>query len=67
MIFIKMLWRILKMAKRDKNRSFSDWEEDWGQYEDDSKKELQRDRRNKRNKKYNSEDWDELSETSNSR
>lgn len=55
------------MAKRDKNRSFSDWEEDWGQYEDDSKKELQRDRRNKRNKKYNSEDWDELSETSNSR
>jgi len=51
------------MAKRDKNRSFNEWEDDWSDYtEEDSKKERDIDRRNKRAQKYGvttTEDWDD--------
>ena len=54
------------MAKRDKNRSYKEWEDDWSSYEqDDKKKELQINRRNKRNQKHNeaypiiNDDWND--------
>lgn len=53
------------MAKRDKNRSYNEWEDDWSDYtEEDSKKERDVDRRNKRTRKYKIittpiEDWDD--------
>jgi hypothetical protein len=49
------------MAKRDKNRSYNEWEDDWADYsEEDSKKEKEIDRRNKRAKKHIiTEDWDD--------
>ncbi len=51
------------MAKRDKNRSYDEWEDDWSDYpEEDSKKERDIDRRNKRAQKYTvttTEDWND--------
>lgn len=35
------------MAKRDKNRSYTDWEDDWGT-PDNTKEVIKRDRRNQR-------------------
>ena len=41
------------MAKRDKNRSYQDWEDDWRPIDEDKeKKERQKQRRKDRNKKY---------------
>lgn len=47
------------MAKRDKNRSFDEWEDDWNEKEyEDSKKVKQNERRKNRANKYNSnEEW----------
>ena len=48
------------MAKRDKNRSYNEWEDDWSGYsQEDSKKEREIDRRNKRMQKHTviNEDW----------
>lgn len=49
------------MAKRDKNRSFNEWEDDWSDREyEDSKKNQQQERRKNRAKKYdNIEDWND--------
>ena len=45
------------MAKRDKNRSYKEWEDEWGEYEDnkDSEKRARRDQRLK--KQQSKEDW----------
>ena len=48
------------MAKRDKNRSYDDWEDDWRD-EEDSKKQRDKERKNQRVQKYtNSEDWNDV-------
>ena len=51
------------MAKRDKNRSYNEWEDDWSDYAaEDSKKEREIDRRNKRAQKHiitTTEDWND--------
>ena len=49
------------MAKRDKNRSYDDWEEDWADDEEEEyKKQKDIERRNQRIQKYsNTEDWDD--------
>lgn len=48
------------MAKRDKNRSYDDWEDDWRD-EEDSKKQRDKERKNQRVQKYtNAEDWNEV-------
>lgn len=48
------------MAKRDKNRSFNEWEDDWNDREyEDSKKTKQQERRKNRAKKYDIiDDWE---------
>lgn len=47
------------MAKRDKNRSYDDWEDDWRD-EEDSKKQRDKERKNQRVQKYtNAEDWND--------
>ena len=48
------------MAKRDKNRSYDDWEDDWRD-EEDSKKQRDKERKNQRVQKYtNTEGWDDV-------
>ena len=49
------------MAKRDKNRSIEEWENDWNDREyEDSKKRKQKERKKSREQKYNvTKDWDE--------
>jgi hypothetical protein len=48
------------MAKRDKNRSYDDWEDDWRD-EEDSKKQRDKERKNQRVQKYtNAEDWNDV-------
>jgi hypothetical protein len=48
------------MAKRDKNRSYDDWENDWRD-EEDSKKQRDKERKNQRVQKYtNAEDWNDV-------
>lgn len=48
------------MAKRDKNRSYDDWEDDWRD-EEDSKKQRDKERKNQRVQKYtNTEDWNDV-------
>ena len=48
------------MAKRDKNRSYDDWEDDWRD-EEDSKKQRDKERKNQRVQKYtNAEGWDDV-------
>ena len=48
------------MAKRDKNRSYDDWEDDWRD-EEDSKKQRDRERKNQRVQKYTTtEDWNDV-------
>ena len=48
------------MAKRDKNRSYDDWEDDWRDAED-SKKQRDKERKNQRVQKYtNAEDWNDV-------
>ena len=47
------------MSKRDKNRSFKDWEDEWGT-PDTSKEDAKRVRRNQRlMKSQNKDDWSE--------
>lgn len=47
------------MAKRDKNRSYNDWEDDWYD-EEDFRKQRDKERKNQRVQKYtNTEDWNE--------
>jgi hypothetical protein len=48
------------MAKRDKNRSYDDWEDDWRE-EEDSKKQRDKERKNQRVQKYTTtEDWNDI-------
>lgn len=48
------------MAKRDKNRSYDDWEDDWRD-EEDSKKQRDKERKNQRVQKYTTtEDWNDV-------
>lgn len=48
------------MARRDKNRSFNEWEDDWNDKEyEDSKKTKQQERRKNRAKKYDMiDEWE---------
>lgn len=55
------------MAKRDKNKSFSDWEEDWIEQDKEFEENQMRRQREKQrriarqqNNKYNSDDWDDI-------
>ena len=48
------------MSKRDKNRSYDDWEDDWRD-EEDSKKQRDKERKNQRVQKYTTtEDWNDV-------
>lgn len=48
------------MAKRDKNRSYDDWEDDWRD-EEDSKKQRDKERKNQRVQKYTTTaDWNDV-------
>lgn len=53
------------MAKRDKNRSYMDWEYDWmeGAQEEENRREREKERRAQKlqnSKKYDTDDWDDI-------
>ena len=52
------------MAKRDKNRSYMDWELEWREdvHEEEERKNREKERRAKKlqNRKYTTDDWDDI-------